>query len=57
MIAHSAASFGDALTYLGMLAIHVPVSHLIREEDPVIPEGRHSRVVALAEQESREKKH
>lgn len=50
MTAHSAASFGDALTYAGYK--DVPVSYLICEEDPVIPAGSQSRMIGLVEQES-----
>ena len=50
MTAHSAASFGDALTHAGYK--DVQVLFLMREEDPVIPAGRQSRMVDLVEQES-----
>ncbi|KAK7719673.1 hypothetical protein SLS64_001852 [Diaporthe eres] len=50
MTAHSAASFGDALTYAGYK--DVPVSYLVCEEDLVIPAGSQSRMVDLVEQET-----
>lgn len=53
MTAHSAASFGDALTYAGYN--DVPVSYLVCEEDLVIPGGSQSRMIDLVEQESSRK--
>lgn len=53
MTAHSAASFGDPLTYAGYK--DVPVSYLLCEEDLVIPEGNQSRMINLIEQEGSRK--
>lgn len=53
MTAHSAASFGGALTYAGYK--DVPVSYLICEEDLIIPAGSQSRMVDLVEHETSRK--
>lgn len=53
MTAHSAFSFGDALTYAGYK--DVPVSYLVCEEDLLIPAVSQTRMIDLIEQESSRK--